>query len=88
MVIALDVPCVTFCMPAPKDECPRRSGQFSQHLGGKRVPAQMQVAAGISLRNRERGVEEQYARIRPACEIACRGSTPNVVVKLAKDVSE
>ena len=88
MVIALDMPCVAFCMPSPKDECPRRSGQLSKHLGGKRVPTQMQMPAGISLRNRERGVEEQYARIRPTGEIARCGRTPDVVVKLTKDVSE
>lgn len=57
MVIAQDVPRVTFCMLSPKDERPRRIGQASKHLGDKRVPTQMQVSPCNSLRNRERGVE-------------------------------
>ncbi len=88
VVIAHYMPCVTFCMPSPKDECPRRIGKPLKHLRGKRVPTQIQVAARIPLRNRECGVEEQYARIRPAGEIPGCRTTSDIVVKLAKDVSE
>ena len=88
VVIALDMPCVTFCMLSPKNECPRRIGQSSKNLGGKRVPTQMQMPACISLRNRERGVEKQYARVCPTDKIAGCGRTSNIVVKLPKDVSE
>ena len=88
VVIAEDMPCVAFCMLSPKDERPRRIGQASKHLGGKRVPTQMQVSACNSLRNRERGVEKQYARVCPTGKIAGCGGTSDVVVKLPKDVSE
>lgn len=88
VVIALDKACVTFCMLSPKNECPRRIGKSLKHLGGKRVPTQMQVPACISFRNRERGVEEQDARIRPAGEISGCGRSSDVVVKLPKDVPE
>ena len=57
-------------------------------LGGKRIPTQMQMAACTPLRNRECGVEEQYARIRPASKIAHCGRASDIVVKLAEDVSE
>lgn len=88
MVIALDVPRVTFRMPSPKDERPRRVGQASKHLGDKRVPTQMQMSPCNSLRDRERGVEKQYARVRPTGKIAGCGGTSDIVVKLPKDVSE
>ncbi len=88
VVVAPDVPCVTFRMLSPEDERPGRIGESLKHLGGKRVPTQVQVAACISLRNSERGVEEQHARIRPTGEIPSRGRSSDVVVKLAKDVFE
>lgn len=88
MVIALDMSCVTFCMLSPKNECPRRIGEPSQHLGGKRIPTQVQVPACTAFRNRECGVEEQNARIRPTGKIARCGRASDIVVKLAEDVSE
>lgn len=88
VVIPLDMRCVTLRVFPPKNECPRRIGQSSKHLGGKRVPTQVQVAAGTSLRNRERGVEEQDARICPTGKIAGCRRTSDIVVKLPKDVSE
>ena len=88
VVISLDMPCVTHRMLSPKDKRSRRIRKSLKHLGGKRIPAQVQVAACISLRNRECGVEEQYARIRPAGEIPGCGRLSDVVVKLAKDVPE
>ncbi len=88
MVTALDVFRVSFRVLSPKDECPRRTGKSLKHLGGKRIPTQMQMPACISLRNRKCGVEEQYARIRPAGKIARCGGASDIVVKLAEDVPE
>ena len=88
VVITFNMPCVTLCMLSPKNECPRRIRKSLHHLGGKRVPTQMQVPASISLRYCERGVEEQYARICPAGKIAACGRSSDVVFKLPKDVSE